>query len=307
MVKEKYSFTVDKIVIGSSLIDGPISELKHMIQQIDRYAVFGNPIGHSKSPFIHSLFAHQTADSLIYTAETAPVDGFVKAVEAFFADGGKGCNVTLPFKEDAYRFASCLTERAKLAGAVNTLMLLDDGNIIGDNTDGAGLVQDLIHNRVTLEGARILVIGAGGAARGVIQPLLDQQPHSITITNRTFTKAQQLVELFASYGPIVAKEMMSIEEEFDVIINSTSASLNGELPAISAAIFSSDSVSYDMMYGKSLTSFNQWAKDQGVTHTYDGLGMLVGQAAESFALWRGLRPEIERVLGELRKSLDEDK
>ena len=307
MVKEKYSFTVDKIVIGSSLIDGPISELKHMIQQIDRYAVFGNPIGHSKSPFIHSLFAHQTADSLIYTAETAPVDGFVKAVEAFFADGGKGCNVTLPFKEDAYRFASCLTERAKLAGAVNTLMLLDDGNIIGDNTDGAGLVQDLIHNRVTLEGARILIIGAGGAARGVIQPLLDQQPHSITITNRTFAKAQQLVELFASYGPIVAKEMMSIEEEFDVIINSTSASLNGELPAISAAIFSSDSVSYDMMYGKSLTSFNQWAKDQGVTHTYDGLGMLVGQAAESFALWRGLRPEIERVLGELRKSLDEDK
>ena len=278
-----------------------------MIQQIDRYAVFGNPIGHSKSPFIHSLFAHQTADSLIYTAETAPVDGFVKAVEAFFADGGKGCNVTLPFKEDAYRFASCLTERAKLAGAVNTLMLLDDGNIIGDNTDGAGLVQDLIHNRVTLEGARILIIGAGGAARGVIQPLLDQQPHSITITNRTFAKAQQLVELFASYGPIVAKEMMSIEEEFDVIINSTSASLNGELPAISAAIFSSDSVSYDMMYGKSLTSFNQWAKDQGVTHTYDGLGMLVGQAAESFALWRGLRPEIERVLGELRKSLDEDK
>ena len=307
MVKEKYSFTVDKIVIGSSLIDGPISELKHMIQQIDRYAVFGNPIGHSKSPFIHSLFAHQTADSLIYTAETAPVDGFAKAVEAFFADGGKGCNVTLPFKEDAYRFASCLTERAKLAGAVNTLMLLDDGNIIGDNTDGAGLVQDLIHNRVTLEGARILVIGAGGAARGVIQPLLDQQPHSITITNRTFTKAQQLVELFASYGPIVAKEMMSIEEEFDVIINSTSASLNGELPAISAAIFSSDSVSYDMMYGKNLTSFNQWAKDQGVIHTYDGLGMLVGQAAESFALWRGLRPEIERVLGELRKSLDEDK
>ena len=307
MVKEKYSFTVDKIVIGSSLIDGPILELKYMIQQIDRYAVFGNPIGHSKSPFIHSLFARQTADSLIYTAETAPVDGFVKAVEVFFADGGKGCNVTLPFKEDAYRFASCLTERAELAGAVNTLKLLDDGNIIGDNTDGAGLVQDLIQHRVLLKGKRILVIGAGGAARGVIQPLLEQQPYSLTITNRTFNKAQRLAELFVSHGSVVAKEIELIEEQFDVIINSTSASLNGELPAISTAIFSPDSVSYDMMYGRNLTSFNQWAVEQGVANTYDGLGMLVGQAAESFMLWRGLRPETKRVLGELRKSLDEDK
>ena len=151
------------------------------------------------------------------------------------------------------------------------------------------------------------MIGAGGAARGVIQPLLEQQPHSLTITNRTFNKAQRLAELFVSHGSVVAKEMELIEEQFDVIINSTSASLNGELPAISAAIFSPDSVSYDMMYGKNLTSFNQWAKEQGVDNTYDGLGMLVGQAAESFMLWRGLRPETKRVLGELRKSLDEDK
>jgi shikimate dehydrogenase len=277
-----------------------------MIQQIDRYAVFGNPIRHSKSPFIHSLFAHQTAESLVYTAEMAPVGDFIKVVKVFFSEGGKGCNVTLPFKEDAYQFADHLTDRAELAGAVNTLKLLDDGNVIGDNTDGTGLVQDLIQQKVSLKGARILVIGAGGAARGVLQPLLEQQPHSLTITNRTFSKAQQLAELFASYGPVVAKDMVSIEEAFDVIINSTSASLNGELPAVSPVIFSPTSVSYDMMYGKGLTSFNQWAKEHGVTDTYDGLGMLVGQAAESFMLWRGLRPETKWVLSELRKSLGED-
>ncbi|ARV71300.1 MULTISPECIES: shikimate dehydrogenase [Vibrio] len=275
-----------------------------MTLQIDRYAVFGNPIGHSKSPFIHTLFARQTNQSLVYTAETAPVDGFVEAAKAFFADDGKGCNVTVPFKEDAYRFANRLTERAELAGAVNTLKKLDDGEIIGDNTDGEGLVQDLLQHQVVLEGARILVIGAGGAARGVIKPLLDQKPASLTITNRTFSKAQQLADLFVSHGPIVAKEMTTIEEAYDVIINSTSASLNGELPAVSSAIFSTNSTSYDMMYGKGLTSFNQWAKEHGAAHAYDGLGMLVGQAAESFMLWRGLRPGAKQILRELRKNLE---
>lgn len=275
-----------------------------MTQQIDRYAVFGNPIGHSKSPFIHTLFARQTNQSLVYTAESAPVDGFIDAATVFFAEGGKGCNITMPFKEDAYQFASRLTERAQLAGAVNTLKKLDDGEIIGDNTDGAGLVQDLLQHQVVLEGARILIIGAGGAARGVIKPLLDQKPTSLTITNRTFSKAQELAELFVSHGPIVAKEMESINEEYDVIINSTSASLSGELPAISSSIFAANSTSYDMIYGKGVTSFNLWARENGAAHAYDGLGMLVGQAAESFMLWRGLRPGAKQILRELRKNLE---
>ncbi|HHF2882779.1 shikimate dehydrogenase [Vibrio diabolicus] len=275
-----------------------------MTPQIDRYAVFGNPIGHSKSPFIHTLFARQTNQSLTYTAECAPVGGFIEAAKAFFADGGKGCNVTLPFKEDAYQFASRLTERAQLAGAVNTLKKLDDGEIIGDNTDGAGLVQDLLQHQVVLEGARILIIGAGGAARGVIKPLLDQKPTSLTITNRTFSKAEELAELFSAYGPVTAKEMNTIAEEYDVVINSTSASLSGELPAISSSVFATNSTSYDMMYGKGDTTFNQWAKQHGAAHAYDGLGMLVGQAAESFMLWRGLRPGAKQILRELRKNLE---
>ncbi|HHF2906483.1 TPA: shikimate dehydrogenase [Vibrio diabolicus] len=275
-----------------------------MTPQIDRYAVFGNPIGHSKSPFIHTLFARQTNQSLTYTAECAPLGGFIETAKAFFADGGKGCNVTLPFKEDAYQFASRLTERAQLAGAVNTLKKLDDGEIIGDNTDGAGLVQDLLQHQVVLEGARILIIGAGGAARGVIKPLLDQKPTSLTITNRTFFKAEELAELFSAYGPVTAKEMNTIAEEFDVIINSTSASLSGELPAISSSVFAANSTSYDMMYGKGDTTFNQWAKQHGAAHAYDGLGMLVGQAAESFMLWRGLRPGAKQILRELRKNLE---
>lgn len=275
-----------------------------MTLQIDRYAVFGNPIGHSKSPFIHTLFARQTNQSLTYTAECAPVGGFIEAAKAFFADGGKGCNVTLPFKEDAYQFASRLTERAQLAGAVNTLKKLDDGEIIGDNTDGAGLVQDLLQHQVVLEGARILIIGAGGAARGVIKPLLDQKPTSLTITNRTFSKAEELAELFSAYGLVTAKEMNTIAEEYDVVINSTSASLSGELPAISSSVFATNSTSYDMMYGKGDTTFNQWAKQHGAAHAYDGLGMLVGQAAESFMLWRGLRPGAKQILRELRKNLE---
>ncbi|MGY0617461.1 shikimate dehydrogenase [Vibrio sp. FJH11] len=275
-----------------------------MTQQIDRYAVFGNPIGHSKSPFIHTLFARQTNQSLTYTAECAPVDGFLETVNMFFAEGGKGCNVTLPFKEEAYQFATRLTERAQLAGAVNTLKKLDDGEIIGDNTDGAGLVQDLLQHHVVLEGARILIIGAGGASRGVINPLLDQKPASLTVTNRTFAKAEELAELFAAYGPVTAKEMSTITEEYDVIINSTSASLSGELPDISPTIFAANSTSYDMMYGKGDTTFNQWAKAHGAVHAYDGLGMLVGQASESFMLWRGLRPGAKQILRELRKNLE---
>ncbi|WP_260261653.1 shikimate dehydrogenase [Vibrio intestinalis] len=275
-----------------------------MTQQIDRYAVFGNPIGHSKSPFIHTLFARQTNQSMTYTAKLAPIDGFESAACEFFSNGGRGCNITVPFKEQAYQFASRLTERAQLAGAVNTLKKLDDGEIIGDNTDGAGLVQDLLQYQVPLKDARILLIGAGGAARGVVQPLLEQSPECLVITNRTFSKAEQLASMFAEFGNVVASEMNQIDQPFDVIINSTSASLSGELPSISTEIFSSTSTAYDMMYGKGKTTFNQWALDNGVAHAYDGLGMLVGQAAESFMLWRGLRPGTRQILRELRKNLE---
>ncbi|MCZ4296092.1 shikimate dehydrogenase [Vibrio sinaloensis] len=275
-----------------------------MTQQIDRYAVFGNPIGHSKSPFIHTLFARQTNQSLTYTAELAPVGEFVSSAEVFFANGGKGCNVTVPFKEDAYQFATRLTERAKLAGAVNTLKKLDDGEIIGDNTDGEGLVQDLLQHQVPLKDARILIIGAGGAARGVIKPLLDQQPREIVITNRTFSKALQLEEMFSPYGRVHSAAMSEINDGFDVVINSTSASLSGELPEISPDIFTKHTHVYDMMYGAGNTAFNQWAIDNKVAAAYDGLGMLVGQAAESFMLWRGLRPGTKQILRELRKNLE---
>jgi shikimate dehydrogenase len=275
-----------------------------MKQNIDQYVVFGNPIRHSKSPFIHTLFARQTNQSLTYTTMQAPIGGFVESAKEFFANGGRGCNITVPFKEDAHQFADRLTERAQLAGAVNTLKKLDDGEIIGDNTDGEGLVQDLLQYQVPLKGARILIIGAGGAARGVIKPLLDQSPANIVVANRTFSKAQKLEEMFKEFGAIQAVPMEEIQTSFDVVINSTSASLSGDLPAISPAIFDKHTVSYDMMYGQGLTAFNQWAKDKGVAQTYDGLGMLVGQAAESFMLWRGLRPGTKQILRELRKNLE---
>ncbi|MBD1573902.1 shikimate dehydrogenase [Vibrio sp. S17_S38] len=270
---------------------------------IDQYAVFGNPISHSKSPFIHTLFARQTNQSMEYGIVEAPVGGFQSAVSEFFAQGGKGCNVTAPFKLDAFKFADRLTQRAQLAQAVNTLKKLDDGQIIGDNTDGEGLVQDLLQYKAQLKDAKILLIGAGGAARGVIQPLLDQAPSEVIITNRTFEKGQQLAEAFCDYGQIRAMPMNEINAPFDIIINSTSAGLTGGLPDISTGIFNSKSVSYDMSYGAGNTHFNNWAKDNGVINAYDGLGMLVGQAAESFMLWRGLRPDVQQVLRELRKNL----
>lgn len=275
-----------------------------MAHHIDQYAVFGNPIGHSKSPFIHTLFARQTNQEMKYQALLAPVDGFRNAADTFFTNGGRGCNVTAPFKEDAYQFADRLTERAKLAGAVNTLKKLDDGEIIGDTTDGAGLVQDLLQHQVQIKEATILLMGAGGAARGVIKDLLDQQPKKLVITNRTFIKAQQLADVFQDFGDIDAIPMDQIDQSFDVVINSTSASLNGECPDISVKIFGDNTVAYDMMYGKGLTSFNQWAHNNGCAHVYDGLGMLVGQAAESFMLWRGLRPGSRQILRELRKNLE---
>jgi len=240
----------------------------------------------------------------VYQSQQPEVGHFLNEVSAFFQQGGRGCNITAPFKEDAFQFADRLTDRAQLAGAVNTLKKLDDGEIIGDNTDGEGLVQDLLQNQVLLQNRRILVIGAGGAARGVIKPLLEQLPAEITIVNRTLEKAEQLTKMFCAFGNIKNRPIEEIDESFDVVINSTSASLYKQVPDISNKIFAETTISYDMSYGKGLTTFNQWALDQGAAHAYDGLGMLVGQAAESFMLWRGLRPGTKQILRELRKNLE---
>lgn len=273
---------------------------------MDKYVVFGNPIGQSKSPFIHTLFARQTAQAMTYTAELVPIGEFVAAADAFFASGGRGCNITVPFKEQAYLYATQLTERAKLAGAVNTLKKLDDGAILGDNTDGEGLVQDLLQNQVELSGKRILLVGAGGAARGVILPLLAQKPEAVVITNRTTEKAQQLADIFSAYGPVSTLGLDEANEpEFDVIINSTSASLAGQLPGLSDSLIKPEMTCYDMVYGPDVTPFNQWAHELGARKVLDGLGMLVGQAAESFMLWRGIRPGAKQVQRELRRILQD--
>lgn len=273
---------------------------------MDKYIVVGNPINHSKSPFIHTLFARQTSQKMEYCSQLVALDGFVTAMDAFFADGGKGCNITVPFKDQAFEYATQLTQRAQLAGAVNTLKRLDDGGILGDNTDGEGLVQDLLQQQVALKDKRILLIGAGGAARGVILPLLAQQPQTLIITNRTLTKAQQLAALFTEYGDIEALSFDALgEQSFDVIINSTSASLSGHVPAVPTAVIGQHTCCYDMVYGSSVTAFNLWAQQYNALKTIDGLGMLVGQAAESFMLWRGLRPGAKQVQRELRRLLQE--
>lgn len=274
----------------------------------DRYAVFGNPISHSKSPFIHGQFAAPTQESLTYEAILAPVDGFEASLTAFFNAGGKGANVTVPFKEQAFALCDSISPEAKLAGAVNTLSLLADGTIRGDNTDGLGLVADLIANLGSLQDQRVLLIGAGGAARGCILPLLNARIAQLTISNRTHTKAQHLVDIFTSVdngayaSKVTAVEMSELAGEFDIIINSTSASLVGELPPLPTHIIT-QTVCYDMMYGASVTAFNQWALSQGAAKVIDGLGMLVGQAAKSFTLWRGIEPDTQVVLTLLRDKL----
>lgn len=272
---------------------------------MDQYAVFGNPIKHSKSPFIHTLFAQQTTQQMSYKVIEAPLDAFKESLDQFFSQQGRGCNITSPFKEQAFEYAQKLTERARLAGAVNTLKRTDDGIFIGDNTDGAGLVQDLKNNHIELNNARILLIGAGGAARGVCTSLLAEKPKELVIANRTYAKAQLLASLFSEKGNISAAEFEQLNGEFNLIINSTSASLHGQLPNISPKIIRPETAIYDMAYSAEVTVFNAWAKTQGARLTIDGLGMLVGQAAESFAVWRGIKPGAKQVLTELRHNLRE--
>jgi shikimate dehydrogenase len=271
---------------------------------MDRYAVIGNPISHSQSPFIHGRFAEQTGQDISYERLLAPLDDFAGALDSFRQEGGKGCNITVPFKTEALALAGQLTERAELAGAVNTLQLLPDGRWLGDNTDGAGLVLDLKRLAVPLSGARILLLGAGGAARGALGPLLAEGPAELVVANRTRARADELAARFSSLGNIVSAPLDAPGRAFDVIINSTSASLQGERLTLEAGVCHSETRVYDMMYGRDETVFMGWARAQGLRYRYDGLGMLVGQAAESFYLWRGVRPEIMPVLTALRAKLE---
>jgi shikimate dehydrogenase len=269
---------------------------------MDRYAVVGNPIGHSKSPVIHRLFAEQTGQSLSYDKMLVEQGAFNEEVSAFFALGGRGLNVTLPFKEEAFGYADELTPRAQLAGAVNTLMLRGDGTVLGDNTDGAGLVADLLSQGWTLTGSRILLLGAGGAARGVVQPLLEQNPARVVIANRTPERAQAIAEAFGDR--VEAGDYAALAgQSFDLVINATSASLAGQLPPLPEGLVTSATCVYDMMYGAEPTAFLSWAREQGAEHLADGLGMLVGQAAEAFQLWRGVRPQTAPVIEALRAEL----
>lgn len=262
----------------------------------DRYAVFGHPVAHSKSPLIHAAFARQTGQDMTYEAILAPLDGFADSVAAFMAAGGRGANVTVPFKEAAFKLAQRLSPRAERAGAVNTLSFNDDG-ILGDNTDGAGLVADLTRNlHCTLKAKRILLLGAGGAARGVIEPLLDQQPAALVIANRTVSRAQELAALFG-HG-VSACGFEAADAPFDLVINATAASLAGELPPLSPRVFNKNTLAYDMMYGCE-TPFLSFAHTHGAAIA-DGLGMLVEQAAEAFYLWRGVRPDTAPVIASLR-------
>ncbi len=274
---------------------------------MDRYCVFGNPIGHSKSPLIHRLFAEQTGQRLSYEALLAPLDDFATFARAFFAQG-KGGNVTVPFKEQAFAMADSLTERARRAGAVNTLQKLADGRLLGDNTDGAGLVRDLLVNAgVALRDRRILLLGAGGAVRGVLEPLLAERPAMLVLANRTVEKAELLAREFSDLGEIYPSGFDWLEEPVDLIINGTSASLAGELPPIAPSLVRpGHTLCYDMMYANRPTAFCQWALDQGAAQARDGLGMLVEQAAEAFLLWRGVRPQTAPVLAEMRRLLATD-
>ena len=267
------------------------------------YGVFGNPIAHSKSPLIHRLFAEQTGQQISYEPLLAALDGFPEAVSQFF-QSGSGANVTVPFKEQAFVLADQLSERALRAKAVNTLKKLEDGSLLGDNTDGAGLVNDLLNNQVVLANKNILILGAGGAVRGVLEPLLAQQPAEICIANRTVEKAEQLAREFADLGPMTACGYDWIDAPVDIIINGTSASLSGELPPLASTLIKpGHTICYDMMYSKQTTIFNQWAQEHGAAGTLDGLGMLVAQAAEAFYLWTGVRPEPAPVLQQLRAQL----
>ena len=274
-----------------------------------RYAVIGNPVAHSRSPAIHAMFAQQTGQQIDYGRVLAPLDGFLAAVQTFRAEGGQGLNVTVPFKAEAFAYAQRHTQRAAVAGAVNTLVFQADA-VLGDNTDGAGLVSDLQGRLgLSLQGARVLMLGAGGAARGVVQPLLEAGVSQLSIANRTPARAEVLcAEVSARIAPVQAGRLAALSLEqahgrFDLIINATAAGLSDAAPDIRPELLTHAAVALDMVYAAQPTAFMRLAHSAGCPRTEDGLGMLVGQAAESFALWRGVRPDVAPVYAALRDAL----
>lgn len=269
--------------------------------EVDNYAVMGNPVSHSKSPLIHKTFAEQTGQNIFYQAIFVELDGFTPAIEQFRDYGGKGLNITLPFKGEACHCATRLSDRARRAQAVNTLTFHDDV-MDGDNTDGIGLVHDLINNNIQVTNGRILIIGAGGAVRGVLSPLLDLEPESITVANRTFAKARDLVNSYEDQPELNACDLTELSKlgSFDLVINGTSSGLRGELPAAPESIIDANTACYDMVYGDKEPVFVSWCRKLGARIALDGLGMLVEQAAESFYIWRGVRPETAPVIEMLR-------
>lgn len=277
--------------------------------QLDRYAVMGNPIAHSKSPMIHALFAGETKQKLEYGAILVELGGFVEAVQAFKGEGGKGLNVTVPFKRDAWRIVDERSECAAMAGAVNTIQIREDGTLFGDNTDGVGMVRDIRDNLgVTITGKRVLVLGAGGAVRGVLGPLLEEKPGVLVIANRTPDRAQELADAFEEYGHVEGSSFADLDgSRYDIVINGTSASLKGEVPPLPEGILTREAFCYDMMYGAEPTAFMRWADEEGCERIADGLGMLVEQAAESFLLWRGIRPLTAPVIKAVREALSRGK
>ena len=269
---------------------------------IEKYAVIGNPIEHSKSPIIHGMFAQQTDDAMSYDTILGALDEFTETVKKFQQEGGKGLNVTVPFKEQAWELADELSDYAQRAGAVNTLVFKDDGSIFGANTDGIGLIRDFkVNHNVALKGKRILLMGAGGAGKGVVQPLMEESPACLVIANRTPERATALAAEFTDLGDVTGGSFNDLRNQgrFDIIINATAASLQGIMPPLPESCLYEESVCYDMMYGGRPTSFEYWSEDNGASLVLNGLGMLVEQAAESYAIWRGRMPETKPVLDSL--------
>ncbi len=269
---------------------------------VSNYAVFGNPIKHSKSPQIHTLFARQTDIPLHYQAIEVPSDRFDENVRYFASLNGKGLNITVPFKEEAYALCDSLTPRAKTSGSVNTIWFDEHEKIYGDTTDGKGLINDLtINHAVDLKNKSILILGAGGSVKAILEPICEQNPKNIIIANRTVSRAEELANIFTNFKNIEACSFDDLSSSsFDIIINGTSLSLAGELPPISSTVITSDTCCYDLMYSDTETIFMSWCSDQGASKVIDGLGMLVEQAAESFLIWHGVKPETAPVIKSLR-------
>ena len=282
-----------------------------MTSQADRYAVAGNPVEHSRSPLIHQQFAQQTGHAVDYGRLLCPLDAFKATIRAFAGEGAKGCNVTVPFKFEAFELAARRSPRAELAQAANVLRFDPDaaGGWLADNTDGIGLVRDITVNAgVPLAGQRVLLLGAGGASAGVLGPIIEAGPREVVLANRTLDKAQALVDRHAAWAAqhgvaLSARSLQDPGESFDVFINGTAASLSGEGVPVSAQVLKPGALALDMMYGPAAQGFMDWARAHGAT-ARDGLGMLVEQAAESFTLWRGVRPDTAPVLAAMRALVD---